>query len=504
MILTPLLARWYAFGPWVLVLVLIWRQFGWRRALPIAVGGWLIAFGAEWASSAGPVGPFGPYNYQDRGLGHDWRLLGVPLFDSLSFTWLAVCTYVLTGWLGARGARRPILAALAMVAIDLVVDPVALRGASWWLGAIYSYPAGSGLWYGVSALNYLGWFLVGLTLQLWIAFWLGGQRQRVSLLGQVAALVVAGVMVQSAALAVLVGVGPSALAAGALLVCLGIAARGLHSPAPATGGGGRPPAVIACALSSEAEAVRRALGSGWVAQLRDEYTRWTRSRQPTIEIWETGSGLAAAGAAARVAPSGTAVLVAGVGGACSDDWPLGSTAIGSRVLTGANTWLELDPAAHDRLIALGAGRSARLGSLETPVDSERGRARLAGRGVEILEMETAAWLTEREQSPGGVVLALRTVTDTPSAPLGVAAELLVPGATGPSPPRVAWLVLAHPWRVGDLISLGSRQRTALDALGRAVTTCLPLLNELTARSVDHEGAIGAAGSSPARDMNHSG
>jgi putative membrane protein len=238
MSLLPLLSRWYAFGPWLLMVGVIWREYGWRRALPLALGGWLIAFAAEWSSTSGPGIPFGSYSYRAVGLAHDWRLLGVPLFDSLSFTWLAACTYLLAGWLGARGYLRLLLGALAMVAIDAVVDPVALRGAHWWLGSIYSYPAGTGVWFGVSALNFIGWFVVALALQLWLRLCLGQEGPSSRLAVGTGAVLVAGVMVQSTVLAVGLGIGASAVVALALLLVLALLApladapRNWWSPAP--------------------------------------------------------------------------------------------------------------------------------------------------------------------------------------------------------------------------------------------------------------------------------
>ncbi len=475
-----LLSRWYAFGPWALVILVIWRQYGWRRALPIALGGWLIAFAAEWGSTVGPGVPFGVYAYRSGGLSHDWQLLGVPLFDSLSFTWLAFCTYTLTGRLGARGVRRLALGALAMVAIDVVVDPVALRGAHWWLGSIYTYPAHSGVWYGVSGLNYLGWLVVALALQLWLGLWLGGLRGGTRTVIALAALLVAGVMAQSSVLAIVLGIAPSALLAAVLLAGLGILARGLGSPSPEPG---HPLVLVACALSSEAKAVRQALGPGWVGRPAAEHLRWSRRSQPAIEIWETGMGLAAAGAAARRAPSGVAILVAGVGGACSDEWPPGSIGIGSRVLFDGH-WLEIDPRVRRQLIALQAGRSAQLGSREVPVESEAERAALAAQGVDIVEMETAAWLTRLSHPTQVVLAAVRTVTDTPAAPLGVAADLVTPGAVAPSPTRVAGLILSSPGSLGKLIKVGRNQRLALAALRRAVAIAVPVLAQVAQNRAD--------------------
>ena len=477
--MAPLLSRWYAFGPWVLIILLIWRQFGWRRAIPVALGGWLIAFSAEWASTGGPGVPFGAYTYRTAGLTHDWRVLGVPIFDSLSFTWLAFCTYTLAGALGARGTRRLVLAALAMVAIDVVVDPVALRGAHWWLGSIYAYPGGAGVWYGVSAFNYLGWLVVGLALQLWVGCWLGGVRGGSRLAVAASAVLVAGVIAQSTVLAMVLGIGPSALLAVAPLAGLGIVARGMSSPAPPAG---RPLVLVACALSSEARAARHALGRGWVGRPAPGYLRWSRRRHPTVEIWETGMGLAAAAEAARLAPGGTAVLVAGVGGACSGDWPPGSVGIGSRVLAPGGAWLQLDLAVHDRLVAGQVGRTARLGSRAQAADRRGERAELAGQGVDIVEMETAAWASSRSPGATAPLAALRTVVDTPSLPLGAAATLVAPGSAGPSPLRVARLLFLHPASLARLIEVGRRQRLAVRALGRAVAVAVPVLERMASEA----------------------
>jgi nucleoside phosphorylase len=458
-----------------LVVVLIWRQFGWRRALPIALGGWVIAFAAEWASTAGPGVPFGVYAYHKGSLADDWRLLGVPLFDSLSFTWLAFCTYTVAGWLGARGARRLVVGALAMVALDVVVDPVALRGAQWWLGSIYSYPAHTGVWYGVSWLNYVGWLVVGLALQLWLGFWLSGQRPGRRRVPLVAVVLLAGVMAQSAVLAIVLGIAPSALLAVVLMAAVAFAARGFRSPVLAS----VPPlVVVACALSSEAAAVRRALGPGWVARPVAEHLTWSRRRQPAVEVWETGMGPAAAAAAARLAPGGAAVLVAGVGGSCSDDWTLGSAGIGSRVLAEDASWLELDTATREQLVSAHAGRAVQLGSRSAPVVGEDERAALADKGVGIVEMESAAWLTGRPRRVTGPVAALRVVVDTPAAPLGPAADLVALGASAPSPTRVARLILTRPGSLGKLIRVGRSQRLALDSLGQSVAIAVPELERM--------------------------
>lgn len=467
-----MLTRWYAFGPWILVMLLVWRWYGWRRALAVALGGWLIAFGAEWASTAGPGIPFGTYAYRGPGLLHDWRILGVPVFDSLSFTWLAFCTYVLTGVLGARGARRLVLAALAMVAIDVVVDPVALRGASWWLGSIYSYPHGAGVWYGVSALNYLGWLVVGLALQLWLGLWLSRPRDLSRPEAAVSALLLTGVVVESSVLALLLGIAPSAAVALALLAGLAIAARGFASLAARHA---VPVVLVACALASEARAVRHALGPGWVDRPATGYRRWSRRRHPAIEVWETGLGLAAAATAASQAQASAAILVAGVGGATRIGWPTGSIGVASRVLDPESRWWQLDVEIHDRLLSAGVGRSASLASRARATDDDAERAELAAAGVDIVEMETAAWAQSRPAGAKPPLAALRSVVDTPTMPLGVATALIEPGAATASPLRIARLILLRPASLRQLGQLHRRQERALTELGKAVALAVPLL-----------------------------
>ena len=50
-----------------------------------------------------------------------------------------------------------------MVTLDIVIDPLALRGYRWFLGQIYGYPEG-GAYFGVTLSNFGGWFLVALGL----------------------------------------------------------------------------------------------------------------------------------------------------------------------------------------------------------------------------------------------------------------------------------------------------------------------------------------------------
>jgi putative membrane protein len=101
--------------------------------------------------------------------------------DSLSYVFLAYASYSLAlvaltpgrweGWrfflagetAPTRSWRPVILGAVLMVTLDIVIDPLALRGYRWFLGQIYGYPE-SGVYFGIPLSNFGGWFLVSLVL----------------------------------------------------------------------------------------------------------------------------------------------------------------------------------------------------------------------------------------------------------------------------------------------------------------------------------------------------
>jgi hypothetical protein len=47
--------------------------------------------------------------------------------------------------------------------LDVIIDPVALRGSRWFLGQIYGYPQ-PGVYFGVPISNFAGWFAMGFVL----------------------------------------------------------------------------------------------------------------------------------------------------------------------------------------------------------------------------------------------------------------------------------------------------------------------------------------------------
>jgi putative membrane protein len=145
---------------------------------------WGVALAAE-HSSIRTGFPFGWYYYIPRTADRELWIAGVPFFDSLSFAFLLVASYGLAWFLLSGGRRfdRPAfspeardagavsrpgrvlhlaLTSVLFVLIDVVIDPVALRGDRWFLGQIYGYPE-PGVYFGVPLANFLGWGVVGAT-----------------------------------------------------------------------------------------------------------------------------------------------------------------------------------------------------------------------------------------------------------------------------------------------------------------------------------------------------
>jgi uncharacterized membrane protein len=139
---------------------------------------WVTAFVCEFSSTRTGI-PFGWYFYNGSTVGQELYISNVPFMDSLSFSFLLFTSYclALTFLLPAQGrgfgmamrADRTTrtsapalgLTVLFFVLLDVVIDPVALRGDRWFLGKIYYYPD-PGVHFGVPIANYAGWAVVGL------------------------------------------------------------------------------------------------------------------------------------------------------------------------------------------------------------------------------------------------------------------------------------------------------------------------------------------------------
>ena len=156
-----LLLRPYVFIFLVVFLVAATRDLGAGRAVVFLLWGWSVAFAAEYASTRVGI-PFGLYHYTGQTRGAELYISNVPFFDSLSFPFLAYAAFCLSRFaLGkAHGGGVVWLAGVLMMLLDVVVDPLAVRGDRWFLGRVFSYPAG-GVYFGVPLSNFAGWMLVG-------------------------------------------------------------------------------------------------------------------------------------------------------------------------------------------------------------------------------------------------------------------------------------------------------------------------------------------------------
>jgi uncharacterized membrane protein len=151
-------------------------NFGLRTTLLFTVLTYAVAWACE-LSSVHNGFPFGLYHYIQATRGREVWVAGVPLMDSLSFTFLSFASYTvamllstplyrrgfdlrtLDTWKIRRSPRVWLMAALFMVMIDMVTDPLSVLGERWFLGRIFWYDP-PGPHFGVPISNYLGWYFV--------------------------------------------------------------------------------------------------------------------------------------------------------------------------------------------------------------------------------------------------------------------------------------------------------------------------------------------------------
>ncbi|HEX9022745.1 MAG TPA: carotenoid biosynthesis protein [Geobacteraceae bacterium] len=174
--------RPYVFAFLAVYLFAASAHLGWRKTISFTVIGYFISFLSEY-SSINTGFPYGWYYYIDATKDRELWLAGVPFFDSISYVFLAYCSYAtallvvspVKAWRGdfitleTRAIRRSFavlfLASLFQVFLDIIIDPVALQGRRWFLGQIYGYRE-AGCHFGVPISNYLGWWIVSFLLVL--------------------------------------------------------------------------------------------------------------------------------------------------------------------------------------------------------------------------------------------------------------------------------------------------------------------------------------------------
>ena len=173
-----LIHRPYVTGFMVFFCIFSLIEQGRLRTTLWVLSSYLIALAAEWGSIHYGI-PFGDYQYHYDALQNDLVILGVPFFDTISFSFLSFVSLSFANFfmlpLEGRGLMLTLknneqiresrtvimLGAFLMMVIDWIVDPIANLGEHWFLGKIYDYPR-PGIHFGVTFANYCGWFVVAL------------------------------------------------------------------------------------------------------------------------------------------------------------------------------------------------------------------------------------------------------------------------------------------------------------------------------------------------------
>lgn len=177
-----LILRPYVFVFLAIYVVVSSVHLGYLRTAIFFFLAWGVAFLSEFSSTRTGF-PYGYYEYLETTRDVELWISNVPFFDSLSYTFVAYAAYSMALLVCTPLLRRgmdfqlvethrvrqslpvAILAVVFFVFLDVVVDPVALRGSRWFLGQIFWYPQG-GLYFGVPLSNFAGWGIVGCAIVL--------------------------------------------------------------------------------------------------------------------------------------------------------------------------------------------------------------------------------------------------------------------------------------------------------------------------------------------------
>lgn len=171
--------------PYVFVFLLVYiigcsLNLGLKRTVLFGIAGYLITWLSEFSSIHNGI-PYGHYFYMEETRNRELWVWGVPFMDSLSYVFLAYASFsmallaisplrIVNGAIRILETKKirhslgvTFLGAILMLYLDVIIDPVALRGDKWFLGKIYGYPE-EGIYFGVPVANFIGWFLVGFIL----------------------------------------------------------------------------------------------------------------------------------------------------------------------------------------------------------------------------------------------------------------------------------------------------------------------------------------------------
>lgn len=161
-VITTILHRPYVFAFLISFLVIGLLNRGMGRTLLFLALGFSIAWISEFSSIRNGF-PYGMYHYVYENMKGELIIGGVPVWDSLSYSFLAYASYELVSYFFKNPKHVPLIGAFFMMLMDMAVDPLAVRGDRWFLGHVFYYPNG-GLYFGVPLTNFAGWLLVALLI----------------------------------------------------------------------------------------------------------------------------------------------------------------------------------------------------------------------------------------------------------------------------------------------------------------------------------------------------
>jgi len=163
-LINTIINRPYVVAFLVAFLVLSIRHQGLVKTLIWLIVGYFIAFLSEYSSINNGF-PYGEYHYIYENMKGELFLAGVPVWDSISYSFLTYAGYSLAVYSFSRGKawHHWILGSIFTMILDIITDPVAKLGKDWFLGEIYYY-AHDGVYFHIPWTNFAGWLLVSAVI----------------------------------------------------------------------------------------------------------------------------------------------------------------------------------------------------------------------------------------------------------------------------------------------------------------------------------------------------
>jgi Carotenoid biosynthesis protein len=143
-------------------------NFGLRTTILFTLLTYAVSLACEWSSVHNGF-PFGLYHYIDATRAREIWVFSPLYRRGADFR-------ILDTWEIRRAPRVWLMAALFMVMVDMVVDPLSVLGDRWFLGRIFWYDP-PGPHFGVPISNYLGWYFVA-AITIAIFQWLDAALNR--------------------------------------------------------------------------------------------------------------------------------------------------------------------------------------------------------------------------------------------------------------------------------------------------------------------------------------